>query len=379
MEKYMQVAIVKESYEHESRVAVSPEIVKKIVNMGANVVVEKNAGLKSSFLNEEYQKAGATIQNSFKETVNNADIILKINSLSDSEIKNIAAGTTVVGNFGVLSNPEQIKKYAHANISTLSIDLIPRISRAQSMDVLSSQSNLAGYKSVICAAETFGKSFPMMMTAAGTIPPAKVLILGAGVAGLQAIATAKRLGAVVSAFDVRKAVKEQVESLGANFIEVEQNEDSETKGGYAKEMSKEYQKKQNEKISLTLKKIDILITTALIPGKKAPTLVTKSMIENMKPGSVILDLAATTGGNCELTERNKTIQTKNMVSIMGPENILNYIAQDASKLYARNLWNFLGILLNKDGNNINININSEDEIIKETLITNQGNIIKKIL
>lgn len=248
------------------------------------------------------------------------------------------------------------------------------------MDILSSQSNLAGYKSVICASHIYGKSFPMMMTAAGTIPPARTLVLGAGVAGLQAVATAKRLGAIVSVFDVRKAVKEQVESLGATFIEVEnnENEDSETKGGYAKEMSKEYLQKQNQKIHQTLKKTDILITTALIPGKKAPTLITKSMVEDMKPGSVIIDLAAIAGGNCELTEKNKTIQTKNKVSIMGPENILNYIAQDASKLYARNLWNFLGILLSKNGDNININLDSEDEIIKETLITNQGNIIKKI-
>jgi len=376
----MKVAIVKESYEHEARVAVSPEIVKKLINMGADVAVEKNAGLESSFLNEEYKEAGAIIQSNFRETVKNANIILKINPPSESEIKEISPGTTLIGNLSVLSNPQQVKEYAKANINTISVDLIPRISRAQSMDILSSQSNLAGYKSVICASHIYGKSFPMMMTAAGTIPPAKTLILGAGVAGLQAVATAKRLGSIVSAFDVRKAVKEQVESLGATFIEVEsnENENSETKGGYAKEMSKEYLQKQNQKIHQTLKKTDILITTALIPGKKAPTLITKSMVDDMKPGSVIIDLAAIAGGNCELTEKNKTIQTKNKVSIMGPENILNYIAQDASKLYARNLWNFLGILLSKNGDNININLNSEDEIIKETLITNQGNIIKKI-
>jgi len=376
----MKVAIVKESYEHETRVAVSPEIVKKLINMGADVTVEKNAGLESSFLNEEYKEAGAIIQSNFRETVKNANIILKINPPSKSEIKEISPGTTLIGNLSVLSNPQQVKEYAKANINTISVDLIPRISRAQSMDILSSQSNLAGYKSVICASHIYGKSFPMMMTAAGTIPPARTLVLGAGVAGLQAVATAKRLGAIVSVFDVRKAVKEQVESLGATFIEVEnnENEDSETKGGYAKEMSKEYLQKQNQKIHQTLKKTDILVTTALIPGKKAPTLITKSMVEDMKPGSVIIDLAAIAGGNCELTEKNKTIQTKNKVSIMGPENILNYIAQDASKLYARNLWNFLGILLSKNGDNININLDSEDEIIKETLITNQGNIIKKI-
>jgi len=306
----MKVAIVKESYEHEARVAVSPEIVKKLINMGANVAVEKNAGLESSFLNEEYTEAGAIIQSNFRETVKNANIILKINPPSESEIKEISPGTTLIGNLSVLSNPQQVKEYAKANINTISVDLIPRISRAQSMDILSSQSNLAGYKSVICASHIYGKSFPMMMTAAGTIPPAKTLILGAGVAGLQAVATAKRLGSIVSAFDVRKAVKEQVESLGATFIEVESNENSETKGGYAKEMSKEYLQKQNKKIHQTLKKTDILITTALIPGKKAPTLITKSMVDDMKPGSVIIDLAAIAGGNCELTEKKQNYPNK---------------------------------------------------------------------
>jgi NAD(P) transhydrogenase subunit alpha len=217
-----------------------------------------------------------------------------------------------------------------------------------------------------------------MMTAAGTIPPAKVLVLGAGVAGLQAIATAKRLGALVFAFDVRAAVKEQVESLGANFIEVESNKDSETTGGYAKEMDEDYKNRQNEKIKSNIKKMDIVISTALIPGKKAPVLITKSMVETMKPGSVIIDLAAIAGGNCAFTEKDKIIKTKNVVSISGPTNILNDIAQDASKLYAKNLWNFLEILLTKKDNNIKINIDSEDEIIQSTLLTKQGKIIKKI-
>lgn len=374
----MKVAVVKENHEHESRVAVSPEIVKKIVNMGINVAVENDAGIKSSFTNKEYENSGASIQKSFKDTIKNANIILKIQSPSQKEIQEFPKGVTIIGNFGILSNPEQITQYTQKEMNSLSIDLIPRISRAQSMDVLSSQSNLAGYKSVINAANIFGKSFPMMMTAAGTIPPAKVLVLGAGVAGLQAIATAKRLGALVFAFDVRKAVKEQVESLGANFIEVEHNQNSETTGGYAKEMDADYKKKQNESISANIKKMDIVITTALIPGKKAPVLITKSMVENMKPGSVIMDLAAIAGGNCALTEKDKIIKTKNVVSISGPTNILNHIAQDASKLYAKNLWNFLEILLTKKENNIEINIDSEDEIIQSTLLTKQGKIVKKI-
>jgi len=374
----MKVAVVKENHEHESRVAVSPEIVKKIVNMGAEVTIENNAGLKSSFTNEEYQKSGANIQKSFKDTIKDAHIILKIQAPSQKELKEFPKGVTVIGNFGILSNPEQIKEYTQNNMNSFSIDLIPRISRAQSMDVLSSQSNLAGYKAVINAAELFKKSFPMMMTAAGTIPPAKVLILGAGVAGLQAIATAKRLGAMVFAFDVRAAVKEQVESLGANFVEVENTTNTETSGGYAKEMDDNYKKQQNKKIADTIKKMDIVITTALIPGKKAPTLITKNMVESMKPGSIIIDLAAIAGGNCSLTEKNKTIQTKNIVSISGPINILNSISQDASKLYAKNLWNFLEILLTKEENKIKINIDSQDEIIKSTLLTKQGKIVRKI-
>merc|ERR1712110_373888 len=326
-------------------------------------------GIKSSFTNKEYENSGASIQKSFKDTVKNANIILKIQSPSQKEIQEFPKGVTVIGNFGILSNPEQIKQYTQKEMNSLSIDLIPRISRAQSMDVLSSQSNLAGYKSVINAANIFGKSFPMMMTAAGTIPPAKVLVLGAGVAGLQAIATAKRLGALVFAFDVRAAVKEQVESLGANFIEVESNKDSETTGGYAKEMDEDYKNRQNEKIKSNIKKMDIVISTALIPGKKAPVLITKSMVETMKPGSVIIDLAAIAGGNCAFTEKDKIVKTKNVVSISGPTNILNHIAQDASKLYAKNLWNFLEILLTKKENNIEINIDSEDEIIQSTLLT----------
>lgn len=346
--------------------------------MGIEVNIERDAGIKSCFLNETYEEIGASIKNSFKETIENSDIILKIQPPSQNEIKMLHKGVTLIGNFGVLSNPKKIKEYAKNNINAFSIDLIPRISRAQSMDVLSSQSNLAGYQSVIHAANIFKKSIPMMMTAAGTIPPARVLVLGAGVAGLQAIATAKRLGAIVSAFDVRPAVKEQVESLGANFVQVDEEERMESKSGYAQEMSEAYKKKQNEKISQVSKKSDIIISTALIPGKKSPILITKNMIEKMKPGSIIIDLAAIAGGNCELTQQDKTISTRNMVSIIGPTNILEEISEDASKLYARNLWNFLEILLKKDDNKIKINIDSDDEIIKETLIIKQNQIMKKL-
>lgn len=374
----MKVAVVKETHEYESRVAVSPEIVKKLINMGVEVNIERDAGIKSCFLNEAYEEVGALIKNSFKETIENSDIILKIQPPSQNEIKILHKGVTLIGNFGVLSNPKKIKEYAKNNINAFSIDLIPRISRAQSMDVLSSQSNLAGYQSVIHAANIFKKSMPMMMTAAGTIPPARVLVLGAGVAGLQAIATAKRLGAIVSAFDVRPAVKEQVESLGANFVQVDEQEKMESQSGYAKEMNEEYKRKQNEKISQVSKKSDIIISTALIPGKKAPILITKNMIEKMKPGSIVIDLAAIAGGNCELTKQDKNITTKNMVTIIGPTNILEEISEDASKLYARNLWNFLEILLKKDNNKIKIDIDSDDEIIKETLIIKQNQIMKKL-
>lgn len=293
-------------------------------------------------------------------------------------MKNSPKGSTVIGNFNILSNPSKIKEFEKIDINTISLDLVPRITRAQSMDVLSSQSNLAGYKSVVTASEIFKKSLPMMMTAAGTIPPAKALILGAGVAGLQAIATAKRLGAMVFAFDVRPDVKEQVESLGANFIEVENtNKEAETSGGYAKEMDEDYLKRQKDKIHQTIKKADIIITTALIPGKKAPVLITKDMVADMKSGSVIIDLASIAGGNCELTKHGETVVDDNMVSIIGPVNILNSISHDASQLFARNLWSYLQILLTKENDNISININSDDEIIKASLLTVQGKIVKK--
>ena len=372
----MKIAVVREINEFESRVAISPEIVRKMVDAGLSVTVEKGAGTASSFLDHAYEKAGATLAKDFKNTVSGAQLLLKVQAPSAKEIKALPKGIAVLGTLGVLSNPEQVKAYANAGVDALSMDLVPRITRAQSMDVLSSQSNLAGYRSVIDGAAAFGRAFPMMMTAAGTVPPARVLVLGAGVAGLQAIATAKRLGAVVSAFDVRPAVKEQVESLGATFVEVDAPEqDAETSGGYAKEMDDDYKRRQGEKIHEVLKKTDIAITTALIPGKPAPTLITKAMVQDMKAGSVVVDLAAPAGGNCEVSKPGETVQTQNGVSILAPLNIASAIAYDASQLYARNLWSFIQLLLGEDKKTLQLD--SEDEIIKATLLTRQGRIVQE--
>jgi H+-translocating NAD(P) transhydrogenase subunit alpha len=375
-EIFMKIAVVREINEFESRVAISPEIVRKMVDGGLSVTVEKGAGAASSFLDHTYEKAGATLAKDFKNTVSGAQLLLKVQAPSAKEIKALPKGIAVLGTLGVLSNPEQVKAYANAGVDALSMDLVPRITRAQSMDVLSSQSNLAGYRSVIEGAAAFGRAFPMMMTAAGTVPPAKVLVLGAGVAGLQAVATAKRLGAVVSAFDVRPAVKEQVESLGATFVEVDAPEqDAETSGGYAKEMDDDYKRRQGEKIHEVLKKTDIAITTALIPGKPAPTLITKAMVQDMKAGSVVVDLAAPAGGNCEVSKPGETVQTQNGVSILAPLNIASAIAYDASQLYARNLWSFIQLLLGEDKKTLQLD--SEDEIIKATLLTRQGRIVQE--
>ncbi|MCP4923955.1 MAG: Re/Si-specific NAD(P)(+) transhydrogenase subunit alpha [bacterium] len=372
----MKIAVVRETHDFESRVAVSPEVVGKMVEAGISVCIEKGAGLGSSFLDQAYEKAGADLAKDFKSTVSGAQLLLKVQAPSSKEIKDLPKGIAVLGTLGVLSNPEQVKAYAKAGVDALSMDLVPRITRAQSMDVLSSQSNLAGYRSVIDGAAAFGRAFPMMMTAAGTIPPAKVLVLGAGVAGLQAVATAKRLGAVVSAFDVRPAVKEQVESLGATFIEVEApKQDAETSGGYAKEMDEDYKRRQGEKVHEVLKKTDIAITTALIPGRPAPTLITKAMVKDMKAGSVIVDLAAPAGGNCEEAKPGETNVTNNGVSVLAPLNIASAIAYDASQLYARNLWSFVQLLLNEDKSQLQLD--SEDEIIKAALLTRQGRIVQE--
>lgn len=347
----MKVAVVRESCAFESRVAISPEVVKKMIDIGLSVFIERGAGLKASFFDRDYEKAGAKLTTNFKNTVYKANLLLKVQAPSLDEIKNIPEGIILLGMLGGLSNIKQVNAYIDAGIDSLSIDLIPRISRAQSMDVLSSQSNLAGYRAVIEGAYIFSRAFPMMITMAGTISPARVLILGVGVAGLQAIATAKRLGAIVFAFDIRPIVREQVESLGAIFIEID--------------------------FLRKLKTIDIVIATALIPGKSAPILVTKSMIKDMKTGSVIIDLAAPNGGNCQESKPGELIRTENGVSILAPLNIISNIACDASKLYARNLWNFIQLILDKE--KCQIKLENKDQIVQSTLLTYKKYIVKKIV
>ena len=367
----------------ETRVAASPDMIRKLVGSGLDVMVETGAGTKAMLPDTIYENAGASIGRDANETYSEADIILKVSAplVEGEEINELSMmknGAVLIGLLNPLQNKAAVDAYARAGITAFAMELLPRISRAQGMDVLSSQSNLAGYKAVIEAAATFGKAFPMMMTAAGTIAPAKVLVLGAGVAGLQAIATAKRLGAVVSAFDVRPATKEQVQSLGAKFIEVaqESGEISETKGGYAKEMNEEYKRKQGALIHETLKTHDVIITTALIPGKPAPELIGETMLKDMKPGSVIVDLAAESGGNCPETEAGKVI-VKYGVTLIGYTNMAGRAPVDASALYARNLVNFIAPMIDPETKALAIDRN--DEIIAGTLITYEGKIVHPML
>ena len=378
----MKIGILKETLfvkgNIEKRVAATPETLKKLKAMGASVFVEKDAGFAAGFADNAYEAAGATIVADFKDIVKESDIILKVNGLSldvaRDEYTGLKKDAIVLGLLDPMGNPDVCKDLVSSGASFFSLDLIPRISRAQAMDVLSSQSNLAGYRAVIEAAYRSDRAFPMMMTAAGTIAPARVLIIGAGVAGLQAIATAKRLGAIVSAFDVRAAAKEQVESLGATFIDVpeDENETLETAGGYAKEASAAYKERQSRKLHDALKKSDIVITTALIPGKKAPLLVTEEMLADMKSGSILIDLAALSGGNVAGSAPNKEVITKNGVIIMGLSNLPSHIARDASHLYARNVISFCELLLTKKDEKAHIHINLDDEIISKTLIVHQG-------
>ncbi len=375
----MKIAVLKEKREFEKRVAATPETVKKMVSMGLEVIVEKNAGLASSFFDQEFLDAGAKLFDKYDQ-LNDSDIVLKVQRPfdqtedSNDECEGLKKDSILIGLLDPFNNKKQIQNYAARNICAFSLELVPRITRAQSMDVLSSQSNLAGYKSVLEAANEYSKAMPMMMTAAGTVAPAKVFVLGAGVAGLQAIATAKRLGAIVSATDVRPNVKEQVESLGAKFIMVESKEstESETAGGYAKEMSEEYKQKQAELVKETLVKSDIAICTALIPGKKAPTLIAKETVESMKPGSVIIDMAVEQGGNCESSEYGKINEIKG-VKVFGKPNLPSLIPGDASSLYAKNILKFLELII-KDKDKIE-EIDWEDEIIKATVLTKGGKII----
>jgi NAD(P) transhydrogenase subunit alpha len=374
----MKVAIPKETRAYEARVAASPETVKKLIGLGLEITVETGAGTAASFPDEAYAAAGATIASDAASAIDGAAIVLKVQrpqlaAEGLDELALLKPGTVLIAILQALQNKDDVAAYAAAGVTAFSMDLIPRITRAQAMDVLSSQANLAGYKAVVEAAALYGHGFPMMMTAAGTIPPARAVIMGVGVAGLQAIATARRLGAIVSAFDVRAATKEQVQSLGATFIEVEADGAGETAGGYAREMSEDYQRRQREKIHEVLKKQDIVICTALIPGRRAPTLVTEAMIADMKPGSVIVDLAIENGGNAEGGRLGEIVTTPNGVKLVGYANMPSRIAADASALYARNLLAFLTLLIDKDTKALKID--TADEIVAGTLVSRDGQIV----
>jgi len=352
----------------ETRVSLLPEHIAALKKWNVDISVETNAGVNAFATDDKYIEAGAKVA-SREEVLETADIILSINIFTEAKFT-VAKSKILLGNYQALFNASLIKSWSDKGITVFSIDMIPRTTRAQSMDVLSSQANIAGYKAVLLAANLFPKYFPMFMTAAGSIPPAKVLILGAGVAGLQAIATAKRLGAVVEVFDSRPAVKEEVMSLGAKFVEVEGAADASKAGGYAVEQSEEFLERQKAKINESVSKADIVITTAQIPGKKAPVLITTAMMENMKNGSVIIDLAASTGGNTELTKNAETF-IHNGVSIVGNSNLPGTMPSDASKLYGKNILNFLQLIINKEGK---INLNFDDDLVKGTCIAHDGSI-----
>jgi len=361
----MRIASISENHQVEKRISITPEIAKKYIALGLEVILSENYGSHLGINDQEYKELGVSISKNEKEIIASADIIVQLGLLEDDKISLLKENQTFIGVLNPYDNKDKINVLVKKNINTFSLELLPRITRAQSMDILSSQANLAGYKAVLESFANFEKAIPMMMTAAGTIPAAKVLVVGAGVAGLQAIATAKRMGAIVFATDVRMASKEQVESLGGKFLTVEGAENLETEGGYAKEASDDFKKKQEELLSETLKKIDIVICTALIPGKKAPVIIKEDMINNMKPGSIIYDLAAIQGGNTAYTKVDETAD-KNGVKIMGESNILNKLPTSASNLYAKNVFNFVSNLYDKEKNKINVNL--EDEIIEKTLI-----------
>ena len=374
--KFMRAYILKES-ESELRVSASPDSVKKMVELGISVNIQTSAGQNSNFSDESYKANGAEIFNNTSE-ISNADIIIKVNKPTDDEISSMKEGSLFIGSLDPYNSSETLNKLRDKGVTSFAMELMPRITRAQSMDILSSQSNLAGYKAVIDATYLFNKAMPMMMTAAGTIAPAKVMVFGAGVAGLQAIATAKRLGAIVSATDVRMAAKEQVESLGGKFVMVEDDEsqDAETSGGYAKEMSDEFKAKQAKLISDTLAAQDIAICTALIPGKKAPILISEEQVRSMKPGSIIIDLAAESGGNCECSVAGETKEVGG-VHVVGSKDITSTISEDASALFSKNILNFLTLLI--DSESKSISIDWDDEIIQGILVTKNNEIVHKEL
>ena len=362
------IGSVKENLDTEKRISITPETTKKLIDLKFSIFLEKNYGKHIGIHDQEYEKEGANILTDANEIFKKSDIIFRTNCPLKEEINLIKDKSILIGQFNQLSNKEIINTLIKKKIKIFSLDLLPRITRAQSMDILSSQANLAGYRAVIEAVEQFGKAIPMMMTAAGTIIPAKILVIGAGVAGLQAIATAKRLGAVVSATDVRISAKEQVESLGGKFLTVDGTKDLETASGYAKESGEEFKKKQAELLKKSITENDIVICTALLPGKKAPRIISEEMIKSMKPGAIVYDLAVSQGGNSAFSESDK-INIVNDVKIMGSNNILNSLALTASNLYAKNLLNFIINLYNKDKQDIYIN--EEDEIINKTLIKNE--------
>ena len=361
----MIVGSIKEDINLEKRVSITPETAKNIIALGLNVNLEKNYAIHLGVEDNQYEETGVKFYSSSKEVFNNSNLILKVNCPTDEETKALKEKTILVGIFNPSINQEKLKEVLKKKISVFSLELLPRISRAQSMDVLSSQSNLAGYRAVIESIYEFEKAIPMMMTAAGTVPAAKVLVIGAGVAGLQAIATAKRLGAIVSATDVRAASKEQVESLGGKFLTVEQEENLETTSGYAKEVSEEFKKKQADLLKEAMIKNDIVICTALIPGRPAPRILNEELVKLMKPGSIIYDLAAEQGGNAAYSEVDK-VNIINGIKIIGIKNLMNKLPSTASSLYAKNLFSFVRNLYNKEKKEFNINL--EDEIISKTLI-----------
>ena len=380
----MKVAVVKERRAFERRVAASPDTVKRMVGMGLEVVVEKGAGEGAWLGDALFAEAGAAIAADEATALSDADIWLKVqrpllwSETGTDELGLVKRGAALIGLLQPAQNPGDAEAYARAGVAAFAMELVPRITRAQAMDVLSSQANLAGYKAVVDAAAEFGRAFPMMMTAAGTIKAARLLVMGAGVAGLQAVATGRRLGAIVSATDVRAAAKEQVESLGATFITVDEaaSRTAETAGGYAREMGEDYQQRQRERVTQALRRTDIVICTALIPGRQAPVLLTKAMVAELAPGSVIVDLAVEAGGNVEGSRPEETVLTPNGVKIIGPANMPSRIAADASQLYARNLLSFLSLLVGKDRG---LKIDTADEIIKATLLTENGAVVNPTL
>ncbi len=380
----MKVAVIKERRAHERRVAASPDTVKRMAAMGLAVVAERGAGQAAGFTDAAYAAAGATIAADPATALADADIVLKVQPPTNSgeaevdELKCLKPGAVLIGLLQPYRSLAEIEGYARAGVTAFAMELLPRITRAQAMDVLSSQANLAGYKAVIDAADEFGRAFPLMMTAAGTIKAARVLVMGAGVAGLQAIATARRLGAIVSATDVRAVAKEQVESLGAAFITVDDAlaSSAETTQGYAREMGEDYQRRQREKITEALKRTDVVICTALIPGRRAPVLLTEAMLAELAPGSVVVDLAVEAGGNVEGSRPGEIVITASGVKIIGHVNMPSRIAADASQLYARNLLSFLSLLVSKDGQ---LSIDADDEIVRATLLTRDGAVVNPAL